>query len=375
VIRVLTVFGTRPEAIKLAPVVHALNAHPDIEHICCVTGQHRQMLDQVLETFAITPDHDLNLMTKDQTLGAITATALKGIAEVIAMTKPDWLVVQGDTTTAFAGALAAFYAQKKVAHVEAGLRTGNMQSPWPEEANRRFISVVANVHFAPTQTSADNLQRENVPAQHIYVTGNTVIDALQHVAAHMRENPAKQKQFDDMLAFLDGRRVILVTGHRRENFQHGGLANMCKALKTIAARGDVQIVYPVHLNPHVQAKVQDALAGTANVHLINPLDYQPFVHLLSKATLVVTDSGGIQEEAPALGKPVLVTRDTTERPEAIAAGTARLVGTGAEALVANVTELLDRPEAYKSMANAVNPFGDGKASQRIVQFLAGDTRA
>jgi UDP-N-acetylglucosamine 2-epimerase (non-hydrolysing) len=373
VIRVLTVFGTRPEAIKLAPVVHALNAHPAIEHICCVTGQHRQMLDQVLETFAITPDFDLDLMTKDQSLGNITTAVLNGVAGIIEKTNPDWLVVQGDTTTAFAGALAAFYARKKVAHVEAGLRTGNIHSPWPEEANRKFVSVIANMHFAPTQVSANNLLRENVSATDIQVTGNTVIDALQLIANRLKQNTRLQSELDAKFPFLDDRRLILVTGHRRENFQEGGLANMCSALKVVAKRGDVQIVYPVHLNPRVQAQVQDVLAGVANVHLVAPLDYLPFVHMLSKAYMVVTDSGGIQEEAPALGKPVLVTRDTTERPEAITSGTARLVGTGTAALIENMTELLDNTLVYKKMANAMNPFGDGKASSRIVQYLAGDT--
>lgn len=356
----------------MAPVIHALNAHPAIEHICCVTGQHRQMLDQVLKTFGIASDHDLNMMTNDQTLGDITAMALNGIAGVIEKTEPDWIVVQGDTTTAFAGALAAFYARKKVAHVEAGLRTGNILSPWPEEANRKFVSVIANVHFAPTQVSANNLLRENVPAADIHVTGNTVIDALQLIVGRLKQNAKLQKELDSNFPFLDGRRLILVTGHRRENFQDGGLANMCKALKIIAGRGDVQIVYPVHLNPRVQTQVQEVLAGTANVHLVTPLDYLPFVHMLSKAYMIVTDSGGIQEEAPALGKPVLVTRDTTERPEAITSGTARLVGTSTSELIDNVTDLLDRPEAYRKMANAVNPFGDGKASARIVQYLAGE---
>lgn len=368
-VRVLTIFGTRPEAIKMAPVVGMLNKTKGIEHFCCVTGQHRQMLDQVLDTFHIKPDHDLNLMTKDQTLASITTAALNGISEVISKWHPDWIVVQGDTTTAFAGALSAFYNRVKVAHVEAGLRTGDLQSPWPEEANRRFVSVVANVHFAPTKTSANNLLKENISADQIVITGNTVIDALQSVAGRFETDQAIRQKLDTQFNFLDGRKIILVTGHRRENLQEGGLINMCQALKEIAARGDVQVVFPVHLNPNVQNQVQEVLNGVPNIHLIDPLEYVPFVYMLSKSHLVVTDSGGIQEEAPALAKPVLVTRNTTERPEAIEAGTALLVGTSKEELLTHADKLLDDEAEYKKMATAQNPFGDGKASARIVEYL------
>ncbi len=353
----------------MAPVVGMLNKTEGIEHFCCVTGQHRQMLDQVLDTFQIKPDHDLNLMTKDQTLASITTAALNGISEVIAKWRPDWIVVQGDTTTAFAGALSAFYNRVKVAHVEAGLRTGDLQSPWPEEANRRFVSVVANVHFAPTKTSADNLLKENISADQILITGNTVIDALQSVAGRFETDQAIRQNLGTQFKFLDGRKIILVTGHRRENLQEGGLINMCQALKEIAARGDVQIVFPVHLNPNVQNQVQEVLKGVPNIHLIDPLEYVPFVYMLSKSHLVVTDSGGIQEEAPALAKPVLVTRNTTERPEAIEAGTALLVGTSKEELLHHANKLLDDEATYKKMATAQNPFGDGKASARIVEYL------
>jgi UDP-N-acetylglucosamine 2-epimerase (non-hydrolysing) len=359
----------------MAPVVGMLNKTKDIEHLCCVTGQHRQMLDQVLETFHIKPDHDLNLMTKDQTLASITTAALNGISEVISKWRPDWIVVQGDTTTAFAGALAAFYNRVKVAHVEAGLRTGDLQSPWPEEANRRFVSVVANVHFAPTKTSANNLLKENISADQIVITGNTVIDALQSVAGRFETDQAIRHTLDSQFNYLDGRKIVLVTGHRRENLQEGGLINMCQALKELAARGDVQIVFPVHLNPNVQNQVQDVLKGVANIHLIDPLEYVPFVYMLSKSHLVVTDSGGIQEEAPALAKPVLVTRNTTERPEAIEAGTALLVGTSKEELLAHANKLLDDAAAYKKMATAQNPFGDGKASARIVEYLLKGNKA
>lgn len=327
------------------------------------------MLDQILETFNIKPDDDLKLMAQDQTLGSLTSLALQGITAVIERRKPDWILVQGDTTTAFAGALAAFYNKVNVGHVEAGLRTGSLASPWPEEGNRKLISVISNLHFAPTSDAASNLHLEKIAPESIHVTGNTVIDALQSVAGRISTDTALHKKIEERFSYLDGRKLILVTGHRRENFQNGALLNMCEALKQIAARGDVQIIYPVHLNPNVQAQVRSVLSNVANVHLVEPLDYQSFVFILMKSYFVITDSGGIQEEAPALGKPVLVMRDTTERPEAIAAGTAKLVGTSKIELIQCATLLLENENAYKAMAMASNPFGDGNASSRIVDIL------
>jgi UDP-N-acetylglucosamine 2-epimerase (non-hydrolysing) len=365
-VRVLTVFGTRPEAIKLAPVVLALQREPGVEHVLCVTGQHRQMLDQVLALFRLSPDHDLDIMRPGQDLTHVTVAVLQGLGAVIEAERPDWVIVQGDTTTAFAASLAAFYRRVKVAHVEAGLRTGNIYSPWPEEMNRRLTGQIASLHFPPTEAAAANLAREGVPGSRVLVTGNTVIDALHAVCARLDEDAPLRQELDAMFSWRDrARRLILVTGHRRENFE-GGLERVCRALATLARRGDVEIVYPVHLNPEVQRTARAVLADSPAVHLIPPLDYLPFVHLMREADLIVTDSGGIQEEAPGLGKPVLVTRDTTERPEAIAAGTARLVGTDEAGLVAAATELLDDPAAYEAMAKASNPFGDGRASGRIV---------
>jgi UDP-N-acetylglucosamine 2-epimerase len=365
--RILTVYGTRPEAIKLAPVALALKADSAIESAVCVTGQHRQMLDQVNGLFGIVPDYDLNLMKPGQSLTHITTAALTGIGDILDSYKPDWVIVQGDTSTAFAGALAGFYRKIKVAHVEAGLRTGNMLSPWPEEGNRKLIGQITTVHFPPTQTSANNLRREAVPEKDIVVTGNTVIDALQWVAGKLDTVPAFRADYDERFKYLSpDKRLILVTGHRRENFD-GGLANMCRALRRLAERGDVELVYPVHLNPVVQATAQEVLGNHPAVHLIEPQDYLPFVYLMQRSALIVTDSGGIQEEAPGLGKPVLVTRDTTERPEAVEAGTARLIGTSEQALVDHATDLLDTPASYAQMAQARNPFGD--ASQRIVAHL------
>ena len=367
--RIMTVFGTRPEAIKLAPVVLAALNTPGVEHITCVTGQHRQMLDQVLATFQITPDFDLNIMRPGQNLTHVTTAVLQGVGQVIAEQKPDWVIVQGDTTTAFAAGLAAFYAKVKVAHVEAGLRTGNIHSPWPEELNRKLVSQFATVHFPPTQLSAENLRREAVPDADIMVTGNTVIDALQWVVARLENDVEFVDRFKARFDFLDPtKRLILVTGHRRENFD-GGLERSCRALRQLADRGDVEIVYPVHMNPEVQKTARKVLADHPAIHLIDPLDYVPFIALMKKAHLIITDSGGIQEEAPGLGKPVLVTRDTTERPEAMHAGTAKLVGTSTEVLVAEATALLDDQAKYLQMAKAKNPFGDGRASERIINRL------
>jgi UDP-N-acetylglucosamine 2-epimerase len=367
--RVLTVYGTRPEAIKLAPVALALKADTSIDSAVCVTGQHRQMLDQVNGLFEIVPDYDLNLMKPGQSLTHITTAALEGIGDILESYKPDWVIVQGDTSTAFAGALAGFYRKIKVAHVEAGLRTGNMLSPWPEEGNRKLIGQITTVHFPPTETSANNLRREAVPEKDIVVTGNTVIDALKWVANKLDTVPAFRADYDAQFNFLNrDKRLILITGHRRENFD-GGLANVCKALRRLATRGDVELVYPVHLNPNVQATAKELLGNHPAVHLIDPQDYLPFVYLMQRSALIVTDSGGIQEEAPGLGKPVLVTRDTTERPEAVQAGTARLIGTSEQALVDHATELLDNPSSYTHMAQAKNPFGDGNAAPRIVAHL------
>jgi UDP-N-acetylglucosamine 2-epimerase (non-hydrolysing) len=374
--RALIVFGTRPEAIKLAPVVLAAKATPGVEAIMCSTGQHRQMLDQVLSTFGLVPEYDINLMRPGQDLTHVTSAALEGVGSIIDETKPDWVVVQGDTTTAFASALAAFYRKTKVAHVEAGLRTGNIYSPWPEEMNRKLATQLTTVHFAPTQAASDNLKREAVSESAIVVTGNTVIDALHWVVDRLSKdadfNEAISTRFD-FLGSSKGRKLILVTGHRRENFD-GGLERICTALGRLADRGDIEIVYPVHLNPLVQTTVSKMLTGRSNIHLIEPLDYVPFIALMRMANFIITDSGGIQEEAPGLGIPVLVIRDTTERPEAIVAGTAELVGTSVEGLVRAASRLLDDPGAYALMAHAKNPFGDGKAAGRIVERLLRDSR-
>ena len=369
-IRVLTVLGTRPEAIKLAPVVMACQAEPSIDHCLCATGQHREMLDQVLKVFSLTPDVDLKLMRPDQNLGQLTADALVGVQNAIQSFSPDWVVVQGDTTTAFAGALAAFYQRVPVAHIEAGLRTGNLLSPWPEELNRRLITQVAKLHCAPTDWAANNLRREGVPDSDVLVTGNTVIDALRWVSARPEGDAALAKRLGRSAGEVlsNSRRIVLVTGHRRENLD-GALAAMCEALKVLAERGDLEIVFPVHLNPQVQRTVHERLGNSPHVHLLPPLDYLSFVALLRRAHLVITDSGGLQEEAPGLGKPVLVTRDTTERPEAIEAGTALLVGKSADALLTQAVRLLDDTAAYARMACARNPFGDGHAAARTIQAL------
>lgn len=370
--RILTVFGTRPEAIKMAPLVRALAAHSDVDAKVCVTAQHRQMLDQVLDLFEIEPDFDLDLMRKNQTLTDLTTGILQGINAVYEQWQPDVVLVHGDTTTTLAASLAAFYRYIPIGHVEAGLRTGNIRSPWPEELNRRVTDAVASWHFAPTEQARHNLFSEGVPPAGVILTGNTVIDALLQVKHKLDHDPVLTASIASRYPFLDSsRRMILVTGHRRENFGEP-FKEMCRALRDIALRNDdVQLVYPVHLNPNVQAPVNAILDGVANVHLIAPQDYLPFVYLMSRAYLIITDSGGIQEEAPALGKPVLVMRDTTERPEAVQAGTARLVGTQAERIIAEVGALLDSPSAYHAMAHANNPYGDGHASEKIVQALLG----
>jgi UDP-N-acetylglucosamine 2-epimerase (non-hydrolysing) len=372
--KVMVVFGTRPEAIKMAPVVHALKAHPALDPIVVVTAQHRQMLDQVLEIFDIVPDHDLDIMQPGQTLASITSKILLGMPAVFAEAKPDLVLVHGDTSTTLATALAAFYARIPVGHVEAGLRTGNMQAPWPEEANRRLTAPLTQHHFAPTQRSRDNLLAENISANTIVVTGNTVIDALLKVDQRIRTDDDLRQELAARFPFLDpSRRLLLVTGHRRENFGDG-FERICRALAELAKRDDIQIVYPVHLNPNVQEPVRRHLSGLPNVHLIEPQEYLPFVYLMQQSFVILTDSGGVQEEAPSLGKPVLVMRDTTERPEAVDAGTVRLVGTDDRRIVAEITRLFDDAAFYASMAEAHNPYGDGQASGRIVARIAEQCR-
>ena len=372
--KILSVFGTRPEAIKLAPVILALQSTPGIEHVTCVSGQHREMLDQVLHLFDLQPKYDLNVMRPGQSLTYITQTVLGGVGDVIEREEPDWLLVQGDTTTAFAAALAAFYARVRVGHVEAGLRTQNRLSPWPEEINRRLISPLADLHFAPTEQAARNLSLESVPAHSIHVTGNTVIDALHWTAKSAKGDAALDAWLKERAPALLGdlRPLILVTLHRREN-QGERLRDICAGLRTVANRGDTCIAFPVHMNPAVRDVVAAELGCTESVYLLPPLDYLPFVALLKRSNFVVTDSGGIQEEAPGLGKPVLVARDTTERPEALTAGTALLVGTAGETIARECNRLLDDSEHFGRMASAINPFGDGHAAMRIVEHLLGDS--
>ncbi len=353
----------------MAPVVRALAASPGVTSLVCVTAQHRQMLDQVLDLFAIRPDRDLDLMRAGQGLTHITTAVLNDLAPVLAELRPDRILVQGDTTTSFAAALAGFYAGVPVGHVEAGLRTGDIHAPWPEEMNRRLTTRLADLHFAPTAQARDNLLAEGTAPGSIHVTGNTVIDALLDAVALLDADPARVAAIEAALPRLDPtRRLILVTGHRRENFD-GGLARVAHGLRALAARGDVQIIYPVHLNPIVQAAATDVLGDQPHIHLIPPQDYLPFVHLMRRAALIITDSGGIQEEAPSLGTPVLVTRDITERPEAVAAGTVRLVGTSTDRLIAEATRLLDDAAAHAAMAIAANPYGDGHAAARIIAAL------
>lgn len=364
-IKVMTVFGTRPEAIKMAPVVLELQKHADrIQTIVAVTAQHRQMLDQVLDLFQITPDYDLDIMSQGQTLYDITTKSLMGLKDVLAKEKPDLVLVHGDTTTTFAGALASYYQQVPVGHVEAGLRTGDIYSPFPEEMNRKLTGAIAAIHFAPTATAKANLLKENVNPSHIYVTGNTVIDALMTTVAG-------DYDFGDDLKDVDfqNHRVILLTTHRRENLGEP-MRHIYKALRRIIEEiPDTEIVFPVHRNPLVRKVVEEKLAGVDRIHLIDPMEYEPFANLMSLSSLVLTDSGGIQEEAPSLGKPVLVLRNTTERPEAVEAGTVRLIGTDKDVVYAETKRLLTDQAAYDAMSNAVNPYGDGKASQRIVQAI------
>lgn len=369
--KVLLVFGTRPEAIKMAPLALQLKQQEDsFDTKVCVTGQHRQMLDQVLDLFNLTPDFDLNLMKPGQTLSDITSGVLKGLEQVFTEWTPDVVLVHGDTATTFAASLAAYYHKIAVGHVEAGLRTGDIYSPWPEEANRKLTGALTTYHFAPTQSSYNNLIKENIDPKNITITGNTVIDALLTVKEKVETYQAIIAQFEQQFDFLDPtKKLILVTGHRRENFGQGFL-NICTALANIAKQyPDVQIVYPVHLNPNVQKPVNELLSGISNIYLIAPQDYLPFVYLMNRSYLILTDSGGIQEEAPSLGKPVLVMRDTTERPEAVEAGTVKLVGTDAALIQQSVVELLENTELYETMAAAHNPYGDGTACAQIIEVL------
>ena len=368
--KVLTVFGTRPEAIKMAPLVLALQSDERFESSLCVTGQHREMLDQVLGLFDLAPDFDLNIMKPGQDLTGVTCAILEGMRDVLAEARPDLVLVHGDTATTFATTLAAYYQQIPVGHVEAGLRTGNLYSPWPEEANRKLTGALAALHFAPTQNSADNLLAEGVASNVVHITGNTVIDALFRVVERFDKDAGLAGSLAAQFPFLEPeRRVILVTGHRRESFG-GGFERICEALnRTAKAFPDVDIVYPVHLNPNVREPVNRLLSGLSNVYLIEPLDYLPFVYLMSRSYLILTDSGGIQEEAPSLGKPVLVMRDTTERPEAVEAGTVELVGTDVDRICGRLAALLTDEGVYHRMSLAHNPYGDGQACQRILDVI------
>ena len=367
--KVLTIFGTRPEAIKMAPVISELRRSEELESVVCVTAQHRALLDQVLELFDIKPDHDLDLMQPNQTLDQLTARALTGIGAVLDQVKPDIVLVHGDTSTTLSASLAAFYRKLPVGHVEAGLRSGSLLAPWPEEMNRRVATLATRFHFAPTEQSRRNLLLEGIPASDVHVTGNTVIDALFETVAKVRSSPQKLRQFEQKFSFLDkGRPLILVTGHRRENFG-AGFEDICHALLDIAANHDVQIVYPVHPNPSVREPVERLLKQEPSIHLIEPQEYEPFVYLMEKSHLIITDSGGVQEEAPSLGKPILVMRDTTERPEAVDAGTVILVGTSRARIAGEAGRLLTDPRHYQHMAQAINPYGDGQAAQRIRHII------
>jgi UDP-N-acetylglucosamine 2-epimerase (non-hydrolysing) len=373
--KILTIFGTRPEAIKLAPVVKTLKDHPDQFHsLVCVTAQHREMLDQVLSIFEIHPDYDLNLMRPKQDLYGITSEVLLKLKDLLKEVEPDVILVQGDTTTTFAASLAAFYQKINIGHIEAGLRTYDKYKPFPEEVNRRLTSILADYHFTPTEKAKLNLLKEGVLPEKIFVTGNTVIDALFWILK-IQSAPEQKKKMEDYFLNILGRsvdrhRLILVTAHRRESFGEG-FENICQALKEIALRNpDVNIVYPVHLNPNVQEPVHRIIGDTDRIHLIEPLEYEPFVYLMNQSYFILTDSGGIQEEAPSLGKPVLVLREVTERPEAVEAGTAKIIGTQKENIIREAQELLDHPEQYQKMSHIKNPYGDGKSAERIMDILS-----
>ncbi|ALJ15662.1 non-hydrolyzing UDP-N-acetylglucosamine 2-epimerase [Sphingopyxis macrogoltabida] len=367
--KVMTVFGTRPEAIKMFPVVHALQRQPDIDVRVCVTAQHRAMLDQVLDIARIVPDIDLDVMEPNQTLDGLLARLVTGLGETFDAEKPDRILVHGDTLTTMAATLSAYFRKIPVGHVEAGLRSGNIYHPWPEEVNRKVTGAVADLHFAPTETAAAALRAENVAADRIHITGNTVIDALLATKARIDTEPTLATALDPLVRRFTGKRIVAVTSHRRENFGEGMKA-IAEAIAAIAARPDVAVVFPVHPNPQVRSAMEPILGNLANVALIDPLDYPHFVRLLSVSELILTDSGGVQEEAPSLGKPVLVMRETTERPEGIAAGTARLVGTDRDRIVTEIFSLLDDEDAYAAMARAHNPFGDGSAGAQIAEIVA-----
>ena len=379
-LRVLSVMGTRPEVIKMAPVINTLAAYPQITSFVCVTGQHRGMLDNVLSLFCITPDYDLNIMKQEQDLTDITCAVLSSLRKIIRESRPDILLVQGDTTTTMAATLAAYYEKTPVGHVEAGLRTGNIYSPWPEEVNRKIASAIATFHFAPTEQARQNLLYEKVPSERITVTGNTVIDALLDVLEGIKSDPSFVREMHERYPFLgdanrrkDGKNLVLVTGHRRESFG-AGFKNICRALKKLARRADVRVVYPVHLNPNVREPVFRILGDLENVELLEPLDYRSFVYFMYCSYFILTDSGGVQEEAPSLGKPVLVMRDITERGEALKGGTVKIVGTNCERIVSEAVDLLDNEDMYRKMCRKINPYGDGKASQRIVKSILSATQ-
>ena len=371
--KVMFAFGTRPEAIKMAPLIKTFQADKDFVTKICVTAQHREMLDQVLNIFDINPDYDLNIMKPGQDLFDVTENVLSGMKRVLSDFNPDIVLVHGDTTTTSACSLAAFYNKIKIGHIEAGLRTGNIYSPWPEEANRKITGVLADYHFAPTTSSENNLLKENINKKNILVTGNTVIDALYLMIEKIEKNPRLKSKILELISsqykFFDDKKIILVTGHRRENFGHG-FRNICNALKTIADNNpDFDIVYPVHFNPNVQKPVREILSNAKNIHLIEPLSYECFIYMMSKSFFIITDSGGIQEEAPSLGKPVLVMRDSSERPEAIKAGTVKLVGTDYAKIIEESQKLIDDENEYNKMSKAYNPYGDGKASLKILNFI------
>ncbi|MFB9136401.1 non-hydrolyzing UDP-N-acetylglucosamine 2-epimerase [Vibrio olivae] len=371
-LKVITVFGTRPEAIKMAPLVHELARDDRFESKVCVTAQHREMLDQVLTLFDIKPDYDLNIMRSGQDLTDVTCAILSSLKKVFQDFKPDYVLVHGDTATTVSTTLAAYYQKIKVAHVEAGLRTGNIYSPWPEEGNRKITGSLANLHFAPTDTSKLNLIKENIDKKNIIVTGNTVIDSLFDVIGKINSNISLSKMMAEKFNYLDdSKRSVLITGHRRENFG-GGFERICEAISILSGTfPNVEFIYPVHLNPNVREPVNKKLSGLDNVFLIEPLDYVPFIYIMNRSSILLTDSGGIQEEAPSLGKPVLVMRDTTERPEAVEAGTVKLVGTNIEHIVSEISLLLTNESEYEKMSFSHNPYGDGSASRRICDELAG----
>jgi UDP-N-acetylglucosamine 2-epimerase (non-hydrolysing) len=370
--KVLSIFGTRPEAIKMAPLVVKLKQNAQIDSAVCVTGQHREMLDQVLELFDITPDYDLNVMKKNQSLSEVTSRIINNLSPILEEYQPDLILVHGDTTTTFSAALSGFYHQVSVGHVEAGLRTGNIFSPWPEEANRKLVSCITEMHFAPTEQAMINLKQENVKENKIMVTGNTVIDALMMIKDNIEGDINLQNSLSKNFSFIgDGKRIVLVTGHRRENFGQG-FENICGSLKSLAIKNnDVNFVYPVHLNPRVREPVNQLLSNIDNIHLIEPQGYLEFVYLMINSYVILTDSGGIQEEAPALGKPVVVMRNTTERPEAVSAGTVVLVGTDKNKIVDTIDSLLNDKDRYREMSMAHNPYGDGTASEKIINHIIG----